>query len=48
VIARKTWSFGGRKDWTGQVVTHLGLVKENGHWVIASERERLVQQNHSY
>lgn len=43
--AVKTWSFGGRKDWAGQVVTHLRFAKEDGHWVIVSERERLVTQN---
>jgi hypothetical protein len=45
VRARKTWSFGGHKDWTGQVITHLELAKEQGRWVIVSERERLVHQN---
>ena len=44
VTALKTWSFGGNKEWIGQAITHLQLEKENGRWVIVSERERLVRQ----
>jgi hypothetical protein len=45
VTAVKTWSFGGRADWTGQVITHLQLEKQKGRWVIVSERERLVHES---
>lgn len=45
VTAVKTWSFGGRADWTGQVITHLQLEKQKGRWVIVSERERLVRES---
>ena len=45
VTAVKAWSFGGQRDWTGQVVTHLGFARENGRWVIVSERERLINES---
>jgi hypothetical protein len=45
VTAIKTWSFGGHRDWQGQVLTHLQLANENGNWLIVSERERLVHED---
>jgi hypothetical protein len=45
VTALKSWDFGGRKDWVGQVITHLTLEREDGRWVISSERERLVKDS---
>jgi hypothetical protein len=45
VTAVKSWDFGGQKDWTGHVLTHLTLERQNGRWVIASERERLIRES---
>lgn len=45
VTAVKSWDFGGQKDWTGQVLTHLIFQRESGKWVITSERERLIRES---
>jgi hypothetical protein len=45
VTAVKSWNFGGQRDWSGRVMTHLAFERENGKWVISSEREGLITQS---